>query len=958
MTLATRIRRQLENPDGLTQEALQPLAEEYRQAVESVNERLLACVNLLRKGLRSEAIQRANLKPNIFDAAAELDLADIEDWIDILRFYGMSTPPLVDVGAIAELNEALVDEQPLEELLRQHRRLAIAKAPLSWRLKVLRKLSQLDTMNTVWYDDIVQWETIRLKQIANELTQAIESNSTTVLEQLDAELAYEDWKVPPPEQLRNKIKAATAKKVLLQQQDQAKGISESLHAAFTEGNEEAGIAAAQAWKNLLSTLKSPLPSEIQHEAAPALEWVENILAQRMLEADYRQKTDDLERLLQKTNSSKQDLERAMHSLRRLELGIDPVLQGRFNSRINELVLKDRRRQQLMIVSVIATVALLAASGGLWYWRTSFTASVNEAAVAMQTMLDTGKLSEAEGLFANLPSGIKSSTKISSIAERMNSLIKQDKERQDRIEQLIRAADNEDPSKIDITKVNEGIKLAKTDSENRKLNDLKRRWEALQMDLESKDVKAIQTEIAQVESELTRIQNQPVDTNSLQDVTNLLGELEKLSETYPRGVLTTSRLINITIERAKNLRTNLQEKQRKMSQVEEIMNELRTSNSIANYERLLKRYAEKQADGPFSRELKAALKNSERWSITDKFNTSSQEIGNKLEQGLTVSELLAAKQSRTELDTAISNLPGKKESQKLTILARYASERENALRNLRNEATRSPFSGIVTLVNSASNKRLFTSDQARNQFANQLANPSSSTKLEIPQVIDSSGNLGEKPVRGKHDIKPEPRNTVKSFAQGIGPSQSQTLTRWEDVMIKQVGDTLKNEDLDATLKRRLLLILLNSASAGSRAIDQAFTKVRSMLTSEEDEKNWHVDKAFESSLSKELESAVKNAAIEVKNLRAEDREALSVLGNARLLFVGGMLPKTDSLCEPTVTLNQPPDGVLYVLLNTGNAGSFDLIRLGKIQARGIVRDQLSANLNLDPWSPLFCDPSGQ
>jgi hypothetical protein len=132
----------------------------------------------------------------------------------------------------------------------------------------------------------------------------------------------------------------------------------------------------------------------------------------------------------------------------------------------------------------------------------------------------------------------------------------------------------------------------------------------------------------------------------------------------------------------------------------------------------------------------------------------------------------------------------------------------------------------------------------------------------------------------------------------------------------------------------------------------------MLTSEEDEKNWHVDKAFESSLSKELESAVKNAAIEVKNLRAEDREALSVLGNARLLFVGGMLPKTDSLCEPTVTLNQPPDGVLYVLLNTGNAGSFDLIRLGKIQARGIVRDQLSANLNLDPWSPLFCDPSGQ
>ena len=101
MTITDRIRRQLEQPDGLTHEALEPLAVEYAQAAAEVNQRLSECVALLRKGLRSEAIQRAAMKPDVLDLSADLDFEELQEWIEILQFYGISAPPLLDRDAAA-----------------------------------------------------------------------------------------------------------------------------------------------------------------------------------------------------------------------------------------------------------------------------------------------------------------------------------------------------------------------------------------------------------------------------------------------------------------------------------------------------------------------------------------------------------------------------------------------------------------------------------------------------------------------------------------------------------------------------------------------------------------------------------------------------------------------------------------------------------------------------------------
>ena len=71
--LPDEIRQALERPDGISEETMRPLAEQFDDAVRAVNERLNEAAGLLRKNLRSEAIQAASRNPNAMEAAASLD---------------------------------------------------------------------------------------------------------------------------------------------------------------------------------------------------------------------------------------------------------------------------------------------------------------------------------------------------------------------------------------------------------------------------------------------------------------------------------------------------------------------------------------------------------------------------------------------------------------------------------------------------------------------------------------------------------------------------------------------------------------------------------------------------------------------------------------------------------------------------------------------------------------------
>ena len=127
MSIVDQIREQLGRADGIRGEDLESLALAYSAEVAQINQRLTDCSLLLRKGLRSEAIQQANMRPNLLEWAARLDFPELEEWNEILMFFELPVPKTLNRAAVQQLQEAIVEEQPLTELLRQHRRLAMLR---------------------------------------------------------------------------------------------------------------------------------------------------------------------------------------------------------------------------------------------------------------------------------------------------------------------------------------------------------------------------------------------------------------------------------------------------------------------------------------------------------------------------------------------------------------------------------------------------------------------------------------------------------------------------------------------------------------------------------------------------------------------------------------------------------------------------------------------------------------
>lgn len=121
------------------------LAREYGEACRELNERLRRCSEYLRLGLRAEAIQAAETEPRLLDAVGVLDgLSETErqSWTDICEFLEIHAPEPLLFDAAVLVNDAYDDHDRLGDLLKEHRRLALQRAPLAMRLKVLREIAQ------------------------------------------------------------------------------------------------------------------------------------------------------------------------------------------------------------------------------------------------------------------------------------------------------------------------------------------------------------------------------------------------------------------------------------------------------------------------------------------------------------------------------------------------------------------------------------------------------------------------------------------------------------------------------------------------------------------------------------------------------------------------------------------------------------------------------------------------
>jgi phage shock protein A len=388
--------------------------------------------------------------------------------------------------AVAQINEALIEEQPLEELLRQHRRLAIAKAPLAWRLKVLRQIAELDSLNTVWLDDIQAWETIRVSQLATEF-QRIASNplSDKDLHSLKDELAFPRWIVKPPADLLEKVSGLSAQRLYSTQLVDLKSLADSLHTAFASGDDQASLQLASQWETGLAKLTSPPPRNLLEDVAPALEWIQDRVRDRAQEKKYDGLQGKLTALLLKSSSTEFELNTAYRDLIALQLGIEPLLEQRYDTRIREMQQSARRKQILALTAIVASALFLASGLGFWLWNRNYRAAVDASVARLEQLIDQEDLVQAQTVHQSLLDQSPSVAKASEIIALKTNLDSKQAAEQKRIEQAalaIEAADSETEELLSTERIAAAERIAKTEEEKQELENQLKRLQAEQEQL--------------------------------------------------------------------------------------------------------------------------------------------------------------------------------------------------------------------------------------------------------------------------------------------------------------------------------------------------------------------------------------------------------------------------------------------------------------------------------------------
>ncbi len=460
------IRDAITAPETADLEMVKAAAAEYNDACRESNRRLREVARLLRDGLRSEAIQVAEQEPPLLEFVAELD-ALLEDWQEMLADMGLELPPDLEIDMAAELNSAYAEILPLEQLLRKHRLLAIARAPLAARLTVLRQIAEKDNTNSSWRTDVESYEEARLREIKEELKE-VKTGDVAALQQLRKELSESPWTCEIPKEISQEIDTAYALELKAAARRKLEELVPQLDRAYSEFDPEVATQLSEQWSKYLAAADLSSGDPLEDAAREALDWVEQQQQLLVEEEEFSNRLASLENALDR-DTPREQLETLYHKVQRFERPVPDGVQQRITQRLDALTVQARRKG--LLIGGLATVLVLAAASGIGaYWYSLHRQGVFTGQVAaVQKLVEQKKWQEALDYVKTFPVGTQQAPEIVKLAVQCRDALKTEHERALQVAELLDRAEAMDPAAPDLKLLAQLKKLLKLSEEKHRLN---------------------------------------------------------------------------------------------------------------------------------------------------------------------------------------------------------------------------------------------------------------------------------------------------------------------------------------------------------------------------------------------------------------------------------------------------------------------------------------------------------
>lgn len=395
------IRDMLELRGDPPESELKRLAQRYTTTIQQVNGLLKTCLELVERGLKSEAIMRAD-EAGLLETVSILDFPEQPVWVDYLTQFGFPTPPAIDQYATRQLNSCYAPARRLEPLYRLNRRHALANSPLRVRLGVMRRIHKMEEANAkeASAKQVELFELERVKGIRKELADATETRDLRRLTLLHSELNSKDWfRAPETALLRN------ASRVLKQEESRLaqlrmQSLAADLQNVWSAQDVAAGRRIREQWdacqEKALLTEQDPLMIDTR----AAFDWLLAIDKEEQAQAHYEQQIASLREALDQ-RQPREALELLEHSIEMYGDGVPEPLLKRLRTRYDELDTEAHRRNVRRLVMTVFSVISVAALAFFVMQNRSFNSRVSEHVAAITSLLEQGDVESAESYVESL-----------------------------------------------------------------------------------------------------------------------------------------------------------------------------------------------------------------------------------------------------------------------------------------------------------------------------------------------------------------------------------------------------------------------------------------------------------------------------------------------------------------------------------------------------------------------------
>ncbi|HEY8505022.1 MAG TPA: hypothetical protein VIL46_10605, partial [Gemmataceae bacterium] len=441
----------------------------------------------------------------------------------------LPVPPPLDVAAAQQLNQAYALELPLEQLLRQHRLLALSRAPLGQRLLVLRRIAELDLTNPVWPADIRTFEEARLKELRGEFARAAEELDAVTLGRLRHELTGFAWSAPPPPDLVARVEQTHRRAEIAEARAELSRLESRLSAAAAARDvEEARRLRDQIDRVARDAALPPDDPALRRLRFP-LAWVDE---QDRKDADREALRRELGTLTGMLDGATPlpELEAQYLLVNSLCDAVPAEVERQYRARVGELRARRQRRRILAASGSVLAVVLLLGVIALWYTRAAHARRARDVERQLQTYLDNRQTPRARALYdevARREPSVAEDPRVVAQRQRLEREEELDRDRAARFDAAYKEALEIPPGDPrESVKFQELERLATTPEQRTGLARLREERDQLARRARERLEEETLEQLRKVSEELTRLPASATDPAKLAAVRKRLAELER------------------------------------------------------------------------------------------------------------------------------------------------------------------------------------------------------------------------------------------------------------------------------------------------------------------------------------------------------------------------------------------------------------------------------------------------